>query len=369
MTSRLNSFMRTGKLIAFNGPGKNLEVKTELVRKLLPGEILVKNQFTTICGSDLHTYVGVRTEPCPVVLGHEIVGTIVEIERQHSGKDYNGEQLDRGDSITWTIFSSDPSSFLAKEGIPQKGENLFKYGHAQITDRECFHGGLAEYCILKPGTGILKLPRELPIQVAATVNCSISTVAGAIRLAGDLKDKKVVIFGAGMLGITCAAMCRIKGAKWVAVVDISSDRLAKAMAFGADETFDMSAGNLGESVGKKFPQNGVDVVFDMSGSADAMETGVELLGVGGKAIWVGAVFNTRKVQLDPENLIRKLITIRGLHNYNFEDFVEGLNFLKGNWKRFPFESVVEKEFSLEDAEKAFEYALKYKPLRIGIRIN
>lgn len=361
--------MKTGKLIAFNGPGKTLEIRTEVVRELLPGEILVKNQFTTICGSDLHTYAGVRKEPCPVVLGHEIVGTIVEIESHHSGRDYTSEKLETGDLVTWTIFSSDPTSSRALEGIPQKGENLFKYGHAQITENEHFHGGLAEYCILKPGTGILKLPTDLPPQVAATVNCSISTVAGAIRLAGNLRDKKVVIFGAGMLGITCAAMCRIKSAKWVAVVDISSERLTKAMSFGADETFNSNVSDLVEEIGNKFPKNGVDVVFDMSGSPEAMETGLELLGVGGKAIWVGAVFGTRKVQLNPENLIRKLITIRGLHNYNFEDFVSGLNFIKRYWKRFPFESVVEKEFDLEDAEAAFEFALENKPLRVGIRIN
>ena len=361
--------MKTGKLIAFNGPGKNLEIRTERIRNLNPGEILVKNKFTTICGSDLHTYVGVRKEPCPVVLGHEIVGTIVEIEKQHSGRDYSGEKLDLGDLVTWTIFSSDQSSPLALEGIPQKGENLFKYGHAQITEKEHFHGGLAEYCILKPGTGILKLPKDLPIPVAATVNCSIATVAGAIRLAGSIKNKKVVIFGAGMLGITCAAMCQNNSAKWVAAVDVSHARLEKALLFGADEIFNMESGDLASTIWKKFPEKGVDIVFDMSGSPEAMESGLEMLGVGGVAVWVGAVFSTRKVQINPENVIRKLISIRGLHNYNFEDFVNGLNFMKRNWNRFPFASVVEKEFDLKDAEKAFEYALQNKPLRVGIRIN
>jgi putative phosphonate catabolism associated alcohol dehydrogenase len=361
--------MKTGKLIAFNGPGKRLEIKTEWIRKLNPGEILVRNEFTTICGSDLHTYAGVRTEPCPVVLGHEIVGTIIEIEGQHNGMDYKGEKLELGDPVTWTIFSSDPQSDLSRQGIPQKGKDLFKYGHAQIKDTECFHGGLAEYCILKPGTGILKLPNDLPLPVAATVNCSISTVAGAIRLAGSLRDKKVVIIGAGMLGITCAAMCRSHGANWVAAVDISPDRLEKALAFGADETFAINGNDLVNTIWEKFPKTGVDVVFDMSGSPDAMETGLEILGIGGIAVWVGAVFSTRKVQVNPENLIRKLITIRGLHNYNFEDFVTGLDFIKSNWKRFPFDSVVEKEFDLADAEKAFEYALLHKPLRVGIRIN
>lgn len=363
--------MKTGRLIAFNGPGTRLEIRTEMLEKLHPGEILVKNLFTTICGSDLHTYSGVRKEPCPVVLGHEIVGTLLEIGNQHRGVDFAGERIVPGDLVTWTIFSSDPSSLLAREGIPQKGAGLFKYGHAQITETEHFHGGLADYCILKPGTGILKIPKELPLPVAATVNCSISTAAGAIRLAGNIKGKRVVIFGAGMLGITCAAMCRDAGAKWVGMADINPKRLANSLQFGADATFN----NTGDSddllaeIRHKNSGNGVDVVFDMSGSPEAMECGLELLGIGGKAIWVGAVFATKKVRVNPENLIRKLITIRGLHNYNFEDFVTGLEFIKRNWKHFPFESVVEKEFDFEDAEKAFEYARLNQPLRVGIRIN
>jgi len=361
--------MKNGKLVAFNGPGQHLEFKREIVRQLKSGEILVKNLFTTICGSDLHTYVGARKEPCPVVLGHEIVGSVVEVDKNHSGKDYNGDPLEPGDLVTWTIFASDPASLLTKEGIPQKGDNLFKYGHAQITDKDHFHGGLAEYCILRPGTGILKIPKELPLPIAATVNCSIATVAGAIRLAGNIRDKKVVIFGAGMLGITCAAMCRIKSAKWIAVVDISQSRLEKAAPFGADEIFRMESGEMPEALRNRFPEKGVDIVFDMSGSPEAMEAGLELLGIGGVAVWTGAVFATRKVQVNPENLIRKLLTIRGLHNYNYEDFVNGLTFIKRYWHRFPFASVVEKEFELSDAEEAFDYALKHKPLRVGIWFN
>jgi threonine dehydrogenase-like Zn-dependent dehydrogenase len=255
--------------------------------------------------------------------------------------------------------------------MPQKGEGLFKYGHSLLTEEEAFFGGLAEYCILKPGTSILKIPPDLPLPLAATVNCAISTVAGALRLAGNVANKNVFIFGTGMLGITCAAMCKDAGANWVGAADISDKRLDSALKFGADEIFKITEGpsTLSRDIRNKFSKNGADIVFDMSGSADAMESGLEILTIGGIAVWVGAVFNTRRVQIDPEKVIRNLITIKGLHNYNFEDFVYALDFIKRNWKCYPFESIVEREFDLADAQQAFEYAIRHKPLRVGVRIN
>jgi alcohol dehydrogenase len=71
--------------------------------------------------------------------------------------------------------------------------------------------------------------------------------------------------------------------------------------------------------------------------------------------------------LEPEKVIRNLITIRGLHNYNFLDFSYALDFMTRNWQKYPFGSLVEKEFSLDQTQDAFEYALSSKPLRAGIR--
>lgn len=360
----------TGKLIIFKGPHQPFEICSGKVPLIKPGEILVRNLFTTICGSDLHTYSGLRNEPCPTVLGHEIVGRIVEISDTHDGRDHRGEKINISDIITWSIFSSDRNSAHSLEGIPQKGDNLFKYGHRLVTDEESFHGGLAEFCILKQGTAILKIPEDIPLQIAATINCAISTVAGALRLSGNVRGKKILIYGMGMLGMTASAMCKEAGADWVGAVDISSDRLALARRFGVDEAFDFSPAGMEflKDRCRQFPKKGVDITFDMSGSPEAMESGVSLLSVGGKAVWVGAVFNTRKIQLDAEWIIRNLISIKGLHNYNYEDFLYALDFTKDNWKKYPFESVVEKAFDFDDAQDAFKYALQNKPLRVGIRI-
>ena len=360
----------TGKQIAFNGPGLAMEMQEASIPELKAGEILIRNLYTTLCGSDLHTYSGKRIELCPTILGHEIVGEIVKLSGDHPGVDHAGRPLTRGSMITWSIFSSDPESHYAVNGIPQKGDNLFKYGHALLTDKEVFHGGLAEYCILKAGTCILKIPDHLPLPVAATINCAIATVAGSIRLAGDLQHKNVVIFGMGMLGLTCAAMCKEAGASWIGAADVHQKRLNDALSFGATETILLSDGDdsLSKDITENFSRKGADVVFDMSGSPEAMETGLDMLAIGGIAVWIGAVFKNRKLQIDAEKIIRRVLTIKGLHNYNYEDFVYALEFISANWQQYPFEQTIEKEFDLDSVDEAFQYALKHKPLRVGIRI-
>jgi putative phosphonate catabolism associated alcohol dehydrogenase len=359
----------SGKIVLFKGPGQDFEICEYPLPVLQSGEILIKNRFSSICGSDLHTYCGKRIEPSPTVLGHEIVGEILAIDSDHNGLDLNANQLAVGDLITWTVFSSNPQSANSLLGIPQKGENLFKYGHAMVTPNNAFHGGFAEYCVLKKHTAVLKIPQEMPLDIAATLNCSVSTVAGALRVAGDLFGKSVLITGMGHLGITCAAMCQDAGATWIGTADTDLNRLLLSKSFGSQELYNMN-GDLEEmiqSIKSKLPRKGVDFVFDMSGSPDAIEFGMECLAIGGTAIWIGAVFKSRPLKLEPEKVIRNLITIRGLHNYNFVDFSYALDFMTRNWQKYPFGSLVEKEFSLDQTQDAFEFALSSKPLRAGIR--
>ena len=362
----------TGKLVVFNGSDKPLELKEYKLQSLRSGEILVKNRYTTLCGSDIHTFCGMRKEVCPTVLGHEIVGEIVQVAEGHSGKDKNGEILKPGDLITWSIFSSNPSSALAQQGIPQKSDRLFKYGHALITEQDPFHGGLSEYCLVGPDTGVLKIPDGLPLPIAATLNCAAATVAGALRIAGEIKGKNIVVSGLGMLGIYCAAMCRNAGANWIGATDVSEKRLQDGLRFGVDDVNKINSDEDSfrslEQLKERFGKKDVDLFFDMSGAPEAMEMGLDILGIGGIAIWIGAVFNGRKLQIDAEKVVRNLHTIRGLHNYNFDDFKYALHFLKENWEKYPFNTVVEKEFDLVHAQQAFEYAVNHKSLRVGVRI-
>ena len=345
----------------------------QLIEKELPvispAQVLVKNLYTTICGSDLHTFCGLREEKTPTVLGHEIVGEIVEIGSAHSGMDYCGHPLRKGDIVTWSIFSSDPLSEQSLRGMPQKADDLFKYGHALVTEMDSFHGGLAEYCVLKENTTILKIPAGIPLNVAATINCAVATVAGSLRLAGDIKGKRVLITGLGLLGIVCAAMCKDAGAAEIYTADINTARLAVSLNFGADFTIILSSDGSLKKDKTSESLTGMDLVFDMSGAPEAMETGISALGVGGIAVWVGAVFKTRNISISAEQIVRNLITVKGLHNYNYTDFAYAVSFMEHNHMKFPFEDIIGKEFPLSEAQSAFEYAVEHKPLRVGIRIG
>jgi hypothetical protein len=90
----------------FEGVGKPFVATTIPIPKLAAGELLVRTTLATICGSDLHTVSGVRTEPTPLVLGHEGVGVIEAIGGGLKTMSRLGRSVSVGDRITWSIADS-----------------------------------------------------------------------------------------------------------------------------------------------------------------------------------------------------------------------------------------------------------------------
>jgi alcohol dehydrogenase len=364
MNDKLPSFP-PGKAALFTTPGAPFEFIDREVPLARPGEILVKNLYTTLCGSDLHTFSGRRREPPRVVLGHEIVGEIWRIDPAHSGLDLRGKTIQVGDRITWSIFAVPDHVTPPSPDIPQKSDHLYKYGHALAQGDDVFNGGLADYCVLRPRTAVIKISKSIPLAVAATINCAHATVMGGLRVAGgNLAGKTILIFGAGLLGLSCVAMCKEAGAGWIGLVDPDLQRLHWGPKFGCDQIY--PSPNLPKGSDLPWPQT--NLVFDMTGSPQAMELGMESLHVGGIAVWIGAVFPERPVAVDAQQIVRKLIQIRGLHNYNYEDFLNATDFIEANYQKYPFESLIEKEFALDEVEQAFAFAQERKPVRVGIRI-
>src|ERR1700712_2111590 len=169
MNNLLASFP-PGKAVVFNGQGLPFEFITRNIPFIKPGEILVKTLYTTLCGSDIHTFCGRRLEPPHVVLGHEIVGEILWIDPAHSGLDYRGEKLATGDNITWSIFAVPEGIVAPREDMPQKSDQLFKYGHTLAEGDDVFNGGLADYCILRSNTACIKISKAIAPKIAATIS-------------------------------------------------------------------------------------------------------------------------------------------------------------------------------------------------------
>ncbi|MBX2873123.1 MAG: zinc-binding dehydrogenase [Saprospiraceae bacterium] len=357
------------KIAVFSAAHQPFSLEVAEIPNLGSGEILVKNEYVTLCRSDLNTFSGKRLEKTPTILGHEIVGRLVGFSEDHARTDSRGTALKVGDRVSWAIYASDPNDPLSEQGIPQKAADLFKYGHERISAESNWHGGLATHTLIRRNTPLAKIDEAIPLPVAATINCAVATAAGAIRLAGELTGKTVLISGTGMLGVVGCAMSKAKGASRVVALDVNKERLVQAQYFGADTTILVQEGweqELSESLGQRHP---IDLVLEFSGVKSAMESTLKVLGIGGTAVWVGATHPHSQVQIDAEQLIRKLSTIKGLHNYNERDFISAVDFMEKNYARFPFEDLIDDCFSLEQVDEAFTYALKENPFRVGLKIS
>ena len=188
-------------------------------------------------------------------------------------------------------------------------------------------GGLADYCLLAPGTTILRLPNHLPDETACPASCATATVAAALRSAGDLEDRTVLVQGAGMLGLTACAMSRTAGAAAVICCEPDPVRLALAEAFGA--TAPVAPGEAAAAVVRATGGYGVDVALELSGAPAAFESALPLLRKGGVYVLVGAVFPSRPASVSVEKIVRRHLTLRGVHNYIPKDLQRAVQFLAG----------------------------------------
>ena len=240
-------------------------------------QILVKVEGCTICGSDVHSFLGRRSVQVPTVLGHEIAGRIVSFGSGNKRIDYSGDHLEIGDFVTWSVVANCGNCIYCNRGQSQKCESNFKYGHKKHNSEEPWVGGLAEYILLVHGTKVFKIPEGLSLEVACPANCTTATNVAAFRVAGNLAGKVVLIMGAGIMGVTACAMAKFYGAKLVIVCDTNEKRLIKACEFGADQST-LPAG-LSDVVSNLTLGLGVDIIFELTGSPVAFENAFECVGI------------------------------------------------------------------------------------------
>ncbi len=352
----------------FQGAGQPLELREFSIPEIREREALVRIECCTICGSDLHTLTGKRQEAVPSILGHEALG-VVSTVGDPPLRDIFGTPLQRGDRVTWSTSISCGECDRCLSGLPQKCRTLAKYGHSRAEGRYALSGGLAEYILLRPGSTVMKPPPEVPDKVICPVNCATATVAAAYRMAGGSAGRRVLIFGAGMLGLTAAAFGKIHQAAQVVVCDVNPDRLLTANRFGADAGVQWHADE--EEFRRRLAHEGgsetFDVILELSGASDAVEAACRAGDIGAQIVLVGSVMPSRAARIDAEQIVRRWLTIQGVHNYAPEDLRTAIEFLSKSHTRFPFAKLVEFTDSLERINQAVETALQTQPVRLAIR--
>lgn len=311
------------------------------------GDVLVAVEMSTICGSDVHTVQGHRSAPVPLVLGHESVGRVIAIG-DAGARDVAGDPLRIGDRVVWSVTISCGSCDRCAAGLTQKCRTLGKYGHDRIGGHGDLTGGFGSHVQLRRGTAIVRAPETLPASVLAPAACATATAWAAVaRARRDLDGAAVRIHGAGLVGLSAAAIAAEQGAR-VEVLDPNPARRALASRFGA-------AGIDREP----------DVVIEASGRAVAQALGG--VAVGGTVVLVGSVFPAEPVPLDAESIVRRLVTITGVHNYTGVDLAETVAFLSGRGRAYPFADAVGEVRPLSELDEALDAAsAPGAPLRIGV---
>jgi alcohol dehydrogenase len=355
------------RAVVFHAPGRPLTLESFPLPALAGSEAVVRIQCATVCGSDLHSYSGRRHSPAPSVLGHEMVGAVAAMGPA-GARDFEGRPLAIGDRVTWSMVWSCGACFYCARGLRPKCERLMKFGHEALTPGRELLGGFAEHCLLPEGTAILRVPPNVPDVVASPANCATATVAATMRHAGAVEGQSIVVMGAGMLGLTACAMASARGATCVIAIEPDPARAALARRFGADLALDARAPaeEVRRQVLAATAGRGAEFVFDFSGAPEAIESGLGLLRFGGRFVLAGATFPSRPVALPAEQLVRRMLCLIGVYNYEPRDLASALDFLSTHAARFPFAALVARAFPLEQAQAAFEYAETARPPRVAV---
>lgn len=341
----------------------------EQPRDIEPGAALCKVLMSTICGSDLHTIKGRRMEPAPLILGHEILGEIVELGEGLTHDGFGGE-LHIGDRVSWTIMACCGTCYFCRHDLPQKCEHLRKYGHACCEQPPHLLGGFAEYIYLLPGTAIFKVPPNVPNDVATPANCALATMVNAVETIGLSADETVLIQGAGLLGLNLIALTKQAGAKKIFVTDITQSRLEMAQKFGATTTLNakqLSEKDVLSNILDQTDGRGVDVAFEVCGAKEGVVQAVQALRIGGRYLIAGLVTPGADLGIDGNQVTRKCLTIKGIHNYKPAHLGAALQFLGNHYEEYPYTELVGKTYPLSKINEAVETAESGKYIRVGIQ--
>ena len=360
---------KTAKAAVMIAAEKDLEIRAYPLPAVEPGCILVRVTCCTICGSDVHSWTGRRKAPTPIILGHEIVGHIVELGAGVT-HDSGDRPLQVGDRITWTIMDNCGKCYFCREkGLMMKCRQLKKYGHDSCAQPPHFVGGFAEYCYITPGTCVIKIPDGLTDEEVAPANCALATVVAGWEAAEVKPFENVLIQGAGALGFYAAALAKHYGCRRIIVTDILDHRLDFIKAFGASDAVNVSRmadADVIQTVRNLTDGFGVDCAMEVAGIPDLIPLGLKCLRTGGRYVEIGNSAPGARFTYDACDIVWRRLTLKGIHNYDARHLQAGVDFLAATREIFPFKDVVTHRVNLENINEGMRLADSGQAVRVAV---
>lgn len=294
-----------------------------------PGDVLIRVSSVGVCGSDTHYYrhgrIGSFVVDGPLVLGHEAAGTIVGV----------GESVDPsriGQRVSIEPQRPDPESAETRRGDYNLCPHMRFFGTPPVD------GALCDYVTIG-ATFAHPVPDTVSDDAAALCE-PLSVGIAALRKAGIGKGSRVLVAGAGPIGIVVAQLARAYGATDIAVSDPDGSRRNQARANGATVTLDPAADELG---------GGFDAFIDASGAPAAVTSGIRALRPAGTAVLVGS--GAESMDLPTQLIQNRELTLTGVFRYA-NTWPEAIALVES--RRVDLDSMVTARFPLERTAQALD---------------
>jgi 2-desacetyl-2-hydroxyethyl bacteriochlorophyllide A dehydrogenase len=327
----------TMQAVKLTGP-RRLELVEIEAPKPDHDNVIVKVSTCGICGSDIHYWdSGLDMSGSPgLILGHEFCGTVVE----------SGCRSDLSENDRVTVLPLDPCGTC--ESCEKGHPNLCTKGMRRSIPGNNSPGAYAQYLKVRPDM-VRKLPDSISDPEAAMIepaSVALHAVHKACIKAGD----RVLITGAGAIGLLCAAWARISGASSIALTEINANRRAFAQKAGdVDFVFDAADPRLVSTM-KKAIQGGFDVAIETSASDGGINTAISALKPRGKLVLAGISFHAQAIMTIL--LVIKEIEQRAALGYLPKEFDSALDYIAN--KRLSVVKYITRTICLDEVQESFE---------------
>jgi S-(hydroxymethyl)glutathione dehydrogenase / alcohol dehydrogenase len=257
------------------------------------GEILVRMEAAGVCHSDLLVRDGLISEPLPLVLGHEGTGIVTEVGQNVSG-------LRPGDRVVLTLVPACGTCYFCRRGEPHMcstsaamaGKGVLRDGttrmHSGSRPLQYFNSVscFSEYMVV-PQEGAVKIPDDIPLEIAALLGCAVVTGVGAVERTAQVRPgDSVAVIGCGGVGLNVVQAASLSGAYPVIAIDIRPEKIELAKSFGASHGVNSREQDAAAAIQEITPY-GVDWAFEVLGNPRTIEQAWGLIRPGGTVVVVG----------------------------------------------------------------------------------
>jgi len=315
-------------------PG-NIELRQVPIPKITGDQVLVEIAYIGVCGSDIHVYFGKHPyTPYPVVQGHEVSGRVVA-----AGDGVTKVKV--GDRVTIEPQVACGTCYPCTHGLYNICNNLKVMGF-QTTGTASDYFAVSEH-------HIVKLPDDLDFRYGAMIE-PLSVGVRAVKKAGDMTDKQVLVIGAGPIGNLVAQTAKALGASKVMISDVNGLRLEKALASGVDVAVNVREEKLDAAVAREFgADRKADVIFDCAGVQQAITSAVSVARKGSDIVVVAVYEGVPQVDMAYINECE--IRLIGTARYNFDDFETAISLVGAGKVRL--DELITDEFELSEYLEAY----------------